>query len=43
MADGIEERKEKEARIAREKLMDRGDRVELEDAEDWGAPEREAS
>ena len=43
MADGIEERKEKEARLAQEKLVDREDRIEQEDLDEWGAPERAAS
>ncbi|HEY1497493.1 MAG TPA: hypothetical protein VGF49_23205 [Candidatus Solibacter sp.] len=39
MADGCEERAEREARIEQEKLKDREDRIDRDDLEEW-APER---
>jgi hypothetical protein len=39
MADGVEERAERELRIEQEKLKDREDRVDRDDLEEW-APER---
>jgi hypothetical protein len=39
MADGREERAEREMRIEQEKLRDREDQVDPDDLEEW-APER---
>ena len=42
MSDGREERKEREVRLEREKVEDRGDRLDADEPNE-GAPERNAS
>jgi hypothetical protein len=43
MADGLEERKEREMRIEQEKREQREDRVDYPEEYERGAPERRAS